>query len=450
MAMVFSDAAARTAPRNEWSRSARGIARLTLLALAVATAIALVPLAALAAFAPAPGSAPQRIPLDPPNPRVFAAAPDPVPDEPWLEWTVRSGDTLARLFDRSGLDRRDLARLLAEATHAARLGRLQPGQTIRYRVDEEGRLRALAIEPEPSLRVILELEDGSLRERAEALHVETRVAFAVGTIESSLFDAGQEAGLSDALILQMADALGYDIDFALDLRAGDRFALFYQQPFRDGEPIGRAELLAVSFVNRGKRHDALRFQRQDGTVGFYDAEGRPLRKAFLRTPVEFTRISSRFALARKHPILGRMRAHRGVDYAAPTGTPVRAAGDGRILTIGAQGGYGKTVVIDHGRGITTLYAHLSRFAPGLRRGSRVRQGQTIGFVGMTGLATGPHLHYEFRVRGVHRDPLTIPLPRAEPLPPVELAEFRRQAGARLAQIERLGGIEARTSDRPGA
>lgn len=449
--MVFGDATAHTAPRKGWLRGVRGVARLAMLALGVATVIALVPLAALAAFTPAPGSAPQRMVLDPPSPRVFgAAASDAKPEELWHEWTVRSGDTLARLFDRSGLDRRDLARLLAEGTHAARLARLQPGEKIRYQADEAGRLRALAIEPEPSLRVIFELEDGSLRERAEALPVETRVGFALGTIESSLFDAGQEAGLTDALILQMADALGYDIDFALDLRAGDRFALFYQQPFRDGEPIGRAELLAVSFVNRGKRYDALRFQRRDGTVGFYDAEGRPLRKAFLRTPVEFTRISSRFALARKHPILGRMRAHRGVDYAAPTGTPVRAAGDGRILAIGNQGGYGKTVVIDHGRGITTLYAHLSRFAPGLARGSRVRQGQTIGFVGMTGLATGPHLHYEFRVHGVHRDPLTIPLPRAEPLPPAELAEFRRQAGARLAQIERLGGIEASASDRPGA
>ncbi|MCS6921057.1 MAG: M23 family metallopeptidase, partial [Elioraea sp.] len=226
--------------------------------------------------------------------------------------------------------------------------------------------------------------------------------------------------------------------------AGDRFALVYEQPFRDGEPAGPPALLAVSFVNRGKRFDAVRFTRGDGTVAYFNAEGRPLRKAFLRTPVEFTRISSRFALARRHPILGRMRAHRGVDYAAPVGTPVRAAGDGRIVALGPRGGYGRTIVIDHGRRITTLYAHLSRFAPGLRLGSRVRQGQTIGFVGMTGLATGPHLHYEFRIDGVHRNPLTVPLPAAAPLVGAELQAFRRAAQPWLAQIERLG--ELRVAD----
>lgn len=416
----------------------------------MAAAISLVPLVAFAAWTPEVGVSTIRVALAPPSPRILgdAAAETVEASEDWRNWTVRPGDTMAKIFERSGLDRRDLARILARNGYAQKLARLRPGETIRYQLSEEGRLRALAIEPEPTLRVIFELDDESVRERREALPVETRIGFAAGVIKSNLFDAGQAAGLSDALILQMAEALGYDIDFALDLRTGDRFALFYQQLFRDGEPVGRAELLAVSFVNRGRRYDALRFQRRDGSIGFYDAEGRPLRKAFLRTPVEFTRISSRFSLVRKHPILGRMRAHRGVDYAAPIGTPVRAAGDGRVVSIGMQGGYGKTIVIDHGRRITTLYAHLSRFAPGLRRGSRVRQGQTIGFVGMTGLATGPHLHYEFRVDGVHRDPLTIPLPKAEPLPPAELAEFHRQASAYLAHIHRLADIGERASRRP--
>lgn len=448
--MTVRNPSVRQAPPGEWLRRARGVARIAFLAVGVAALVAFAPLAALAAWTPPPGSAPLRIPLETPVPRVFGGLPEEPEGEAWRQWMIRPGDTLARLFDASGLDRRDLARILASRSHAQRLTRLRPGETIHYRVDATGRLLALAIEPEPALRIVFELGDEGLTERSERLPVETRVGFAAGTIERSLFDAGQQAGLSDALILQMAEALGYDIDFALDLRVGDRFALFFEQMYRDGEPVGRAELVAVSFVNRGKRYDALRFQRRDGSVGFYDAEGRPLRKAFLRTPVEFTRISSRFSLARRHPILGRMRAHRGVDYAAPIGTPVRAAGDGRVVSIGVQGGYGKTIVLDHGRRITTLYAHLSRFAPGLRQGSRVRQGQTIGFVGMTGLATGPHLHYEFRVAGVHRDPLSIPLPRAEPLPAAELAEFRRQAGARLSHIERLGGIGPRTSDRPGA
>ncbi len=279
--MTVRNPSVRQAPPGEWLRHARGVARIAFLAAGVATLVAFAPLAALAAWTPPPGSAPLRISLQTPVPRVFGGIPEEPEGDAWRQWTVKPGDTLARLFDASGLDRRDLARILASRSHAQRLARLRPGETIRYRIDAEGRLRALAIEPEPALRIVFELTGEGLTERSERLPVETRVGFAAGTIERSLFDAGQQAGLSDALILQMAEALGYDIDFALDLRTGDRFALFFEQTYRDGEPVGRAELVAVSFVNRGKRYDALRFQRRDGSVGFYDAEGRPPARALL-------------------------------------------------------------------------------------------------------------------------------------------------------------------------
>lgn len=194
-------------------------------------------------------------------------------------------------------------------------------------------------------------------------------------------------------------------------------------------------MLAVSFVNRGKRYVALRHVRADGKVEYFDQDGRPMRKEFLRTPVDFTRISSRFSLARRHPILGTMRAHRGVDYAAPTGTPVYAAGDARVQFRGRQGGYGNTIILDHGQGHTTLYAHLSRFNGNVRAGGRVRQGDVIGYVGMTGLASGPHLHYEFRVRGTHRDPLTVTLPKPEPLNGPALERFRRDTSGLAARLD---------------
>ena len=236
----------------------------------------------------------------------------------------------------------------------------------------------------------------------------------------------------------MAEVFGYDIDFAQDLRRGDHFAVIYDEVYRDGERLRSGDILAATFVNGGKRYVALRHPQADGTTGYYDAEGRPLKKAFLRTPVEFSRISSRFSSARRHPILGSVRAHRGVDYAAPKGTPIRTAGNGRVIFRGWKSGYGNCVIVQHPNNVTTLYAHMSRFAAGRGVGTRVNQGEVVGYVGMTGLATAPHLHYEFRVGGVHRDPLTVPLPKAEPLGPAELLAFRRSSTpvmARLTLIE---------------
>jgi murein DD-endopeptidase MepM/ murein hydrolase activator NlpD len=271
-------------------------------------------------------------------------------------------------------------------------------------------------------------------------------------ITSSLFVAGQEAGLSDNLIMQLAAIFGWDIDFALDIRAGDSFKLLFEQRFKDGRKVDEGPILAAEFSNRGDSLRAVRYTAPDGITGYYSETGMAMRKAFLRTPLKFTRISSNFNLRRRHPVLNRIRAHRGVDYAAPTGTPVKAAGDGVVVFAGTKGGYGKTVVLRHGGVYSTLYAHLSRYAGGLRRGQRVGQGAVIGYVGSTGLATGPHLHYEFQVNGIHRDPLNVPLPRAEGIPADQLPRFEAEAALLLAQLDGAdsdqdgGGVLAMSED----
>ncbi|HAI59913.1 MAG TPA: hypothetical protein DCM32_08570 [Xanthomonadaceae bacterium] len=259
-----------------------------------------------------------------------------------------------------------------------------------------------------------------------------------GSITSSLFADGAKAGLGQGVMNDMVRALQFDIDFAQDIRAGDTFQIVYEELWREGERVRDGGVVAVNFVNQGRTFTAVRFER-DGKAEFFDLEGRPLRKSFMRTPIEFARLTSGFG-ARRHPILGRMRMHNGVDYAAPVGTPIFAAGDGRVRFAGWQGGYGRTVVLDHGNGITTLYAHMSRLGP-YRVGQRVRQGTTIGFVGASGMATGPHLHYEFRVNGVHRNPLTVTMPKPEPLTGPVLAEFRRATAPALAQLKRVEGFQ---------
>jgi murein DD-endopeptidase MepM/ murein hydrolase activator NlpD len=233
------------------------------------------------------------------------------------------------------------------------------------------------------------------------------------------------------------DIFGWDIDFALDIQPGDEFNVVYEKQYRNNEYIGDGRILAAEFINAGHVFRAIRFDSPDGEVGnYFTPEGRSMHKQFLRAPVDFTRISSGFNLARLHPILNRIRAHKGVDYAAATGTPIKAAGDGKVSFQGVQNGYGNVVILDHGAGITTLYGHMSRFTKGLRNGERVKQGETIGYVGMTGAATGPHLHYEYRINGGYKDPRTVPLPNAEPIPPAYAADFRHQADLMMTGLDR--------------
>lgn len=358
----------------------------------------------------------------------------PAPD--WRTVDIQRGQTMGDVFASLGIDSQTLHRVMAGSPRAAAFARIRPGDRFEFLIPQPGELAGIRFDSGEDSRIELAVTPQGVSEQVTPRAVERRVRVAAGTVTHSLFGAGEAAGLSDAMVMQLANVFAYDIDFAQDLREGDSFSLVYEEVYRDGERLRDGNVLAASFVNGGHRHVALRYV-VDGQGQYFDASGRPTRKAFLRTPVEFTRISSRFSSARKHPILGRVRAHQGVDYAAPRGTPIKAAGNAKIAFRGWKSGYGNTVVLQHNNQYTTLYGHLSRFADNLRVGSRVGQGQTIGFVGMTGLATAPHLHYEFRVNGVHRDPLSIVLPKADPLVGAQLADFRRLLEPMLAQLDLL-------------
>jgi len=357
----------------------------------------------------------------------------------WQRATVQPGQSLADLFKQQGLNATDLQRALDADNGQSGLARIRPGQHFEFLRGAHDELLAMRYDRDETQRVALQFYGNRATENVQPRKLERWTRVAHGVINDSLFDAGSRAGMSNAMVLELAKVFGYDIDFAQDLRAGDSFSVIYDNVYRDGEYLRPGNIIAAEFVNRGRRYTAFRYTQPDGNVTYYSEDGRPMRKSFLRTPVDFTRISSRFSVARLHPVLGRMRAHKGVDYAAPMGTPIYAAGDGVVQFKGWENGYGNFVLIRHNRDISTAYGHMSRFASSLRKGERVRQGQVIGYVGMTGLATGPHLHYEFRVDGTQRDPLTVTLPKPDPLPRMQLAAFRRSIAPMLAQIEQARG-----------
>ena len=361
--------------------------------------------------------------------------------------TVRAGDSLYLIFRRLGISPTELARLMASGGEVKRLKRLRPGQKLTVGLAEDSRLVSLKVAIDETRTLLAESSGKGFATRVHEVPLERRVVTADAVIENSLFLAGQRAGLSDRVIMELTEIFGWDVDFALDVRAGDRFTVIYEELYKDGEKVRDGHILASEFFNRGRSVRAVRYVFDSGRAEYFSPKGLSMRKAFLRTPVRFSRISSRFSRARMHPILQRMRAHRGVDYAAPRGTPVKAAGDGRVVFSGWKGGYGRTVIIKHGSTYTTLYGHLSRVHRRARRnGSRVQQGQIIGYVGKTGLATGPHLHYEFRVRGVHKDPLRVKLPKALPIEARHLKDFTRKSRPLVAQLDTLARTSIASSD----
>ncbi len=363
-----------------------------------------------------------------------------------LSLTVKRGDSLDRLFKRHGLNRTDLANIMELELARKHLRLIKPGDDIEVLHDDGSLLRlARPVSLTESLAVTREGEVFSAELVVRPL--DRRTAMASGTINSSLFLAAAEAGVSDRTIMNLAGIFAWDIDFVLDIRRGDQFRLIYEELWRDGERLGEGTILAAEFTNRGDVFRAVRFADASGRVDYYTPEGKSLRKAFLRAPLSFSRVSSNFNLRRRHPVLNTIRAHRGVDYAAPTGTPVKAAGDGKVIFRGRKGGYGNTVIVQHGGNIDTLYAHLSKFGKA-RSGSRVRQGQTIGYVGSTGLATGPHLHYEYRINGVHKNPRTVKLPDAAPIDSAYLADFQAAAADLLQQLQDQRPLMAADAIRP--
>lgn len=353
-----------------------------------------------------------------------------------ISTTVRNGDSLSSIFSRLGLQRTDLHRLLVDRTAKHRFSRLHPGQDMDIATDRDGRVTEIRWQVDEELRVAAHYTAQGIRIDEETIPLERRVAAVSGTVRSSLFEAGQAAGLADRVIMEMVEILGWDIDFVLDIRAGDSFTLFHEEFFdQTGAKVKDGAILGVMFTNQGREVTALRYTNPEGETDYYDPQGRSMRKAFLRSPVKYARVSSGFSINRWHPILHKFRSHKGVDYAAPTGTPVRATGDAKVVFRGTKGGYGKTVVLQHGGSYTTLYAHMSRYGKGTNPGQRVRQGQVIGYIGQTGLATGPHLHYEFRINGSHRDPLRVELPKTQPLAERYRDDFQRHTGAILARLK---------------
>jgi len=368
-------------------------------------------------------------------------AADAVPEQTyWREVRIERGDTIASVLQRLEVDEASAALLLQNTRDARALYRLIPGRTIRGHVSEAGQLIALRYLNGTQLLKV-DLDRDVLRVWEGPADVETRVHMRSGEIVSSLFAATDAAGMSDSIAVQIAEVFSTDIDFHRDLRRGDRFAAVYEVQYHQGEPIKAGRLLSAEFVNQGKVFHAVWFDSGDGQGGgYYTLDGKNIRKAFLRSPLEFSRISSGFSNARFHPVLKTWRAHRGVDYAAPTGTRVKSTGGGIVEFVGSQGGYGNLVVIRHQSRYTTWYAHLSRFAPGLHKGKRISQGEVIGFVGSTGMATGPHLHYEFRINNVHHDPMRVAMPPAPPLAPQHRAAFEevaRPMSERLALLRQI-------------
>jgi murein DD-endopeptidase MepM/ murein hydrolase activator NlpD len=355
-------------------------------------------------------------------------------DTYWREERVQRGDTFGSLLSRLRVEDADAVRFLRASSEAKGMRQLVPGRIVRAHTADDGRL--LELRYSTGVMVLTAKAEGDTYSvMEEAAPLERRIMMKSAEIRSSLFAATDAARINDSVAIQLADIFSTDIDFHRDLRRGDRFTVVYEMYFDSGEPVKPGRVLAAEFVNQNKAYQAIWFEHADGRGDYYTADGKSMKKAFLRSPLEFSRISSGFTRARFHPILQRWRAHKGIDYAAGTGTGVKATADGVVESARYDRGYGNVVVLRHQQKYTTLYGHLSRFASGISRGTRVSQGQIIGYVGSTGLATGPHLHYEFRINEIHQDPLRVVMPEAPPITSELRASFDKIA---RPMAQRLG------------
>ncbi|MCI0506407.1 MAG: peptidoglycan DD-metalloendopeptidase family protein [Gammaproteobacteria bacterium] len=358
--------------------------------------------------------------------------PDTSPHEYWKPYKIAEGQNLSRIFKQLDIDTEHLRAIMRADPLAKHLRRIKPGQMINFRyVDDVFAGLEYVVGPTYSLLVLRNGDSFIISE--DKKEYDKQVRHASATIDSSLFAAAKNAGMSDRTTMELAKLFGWDIDFALDIRNGDSFSVVYQTLHYDGQIIKDGDILAAEFVNQGKVYRAVKYTDPEGNSGYYNPQGENMHKPFLRTPVDFTRISSHFGY-RHHPVLNTMRKHNGVDYVAPPGTVVKSAGDGKIVFRGSLRGYGNTIIVEHGAGYRTLYAHLEKYSEKQRMGSEVKQGQTIGYVGSSGMATGPHLHYEFLVNGAHLNPLTIHLPTAKPINKIYLADFKQKTQTYLAML----------------
>ena len=353
------------------------------------------------------------------------------------ELTIKSGDNLSSVFARMGLNDRDIYELFDGNKNAKDLRSIAPGQKFEFLVDAQGKLQELKYYKNTLDSLKFTRNETGFSSEQISLKPEIKRSFRQGTINSSLFLAGKQAGLPITLTMELANIFGYDVDFAQDIQKGDQFKVMFEEQYLNNKKIGTGVILSAEFTNAGKTFRAVRYTSKDGVTRYYTPDGKGMNKAFLRMPVEFARISSGFSLGRLHPVLNTIRAHKGTDYAAATGTPIRATGDGKVIFAGRQGGFGNCIVIQHGQGYETLYGHLSKFGKGISTGTRVSQSQVIGYVGMTGLASGPHLHYEFHVNGQVRNPVTVDLPKSVGIAATEKDRFSAATQTLVAQLQDL-------------
>ncbi|NNM14597.1 MAG: peptidoglycan DD-metalloendopeptidase family protein [Gammaproteobacteria bacterium] len=365
---------------------------------------------------------------------------------------VNNGDTLGELFTKNNLSYDNMLAILNNQDAKKYLTRLKPGDKIGVKpFDNTGQIQSLhyQVDDESTLTATRKT-NGAFSTELIKTPLDVRVAYAHGSIKDSLFLAGMQAGMEDRLIMNLAGIFRWDIDFVLDIRKNDNFTVIYEELWKNGEKLRTGNILAAEFTNNGKSFHAIRFEDENGDSNFYSPDGKSMKKAFLRAPIKFTpRVTSSFNPRRMHPVHKRVRPHRGVDYGGPLNTPIIAAGDGKVIFRGRKGGYGNCVIIQHGGNITTLYAHLNKFNRKVRHGSRVKQGQTIGYLGATGTVTAKHLHYEYRVNGVHRNPRTVKLPNAKPLPKKHKADFEQVKNPLLTQldvIKRANTLQANTDN----
>jgi murein DD-endopeptidase MepM/ murein hydrolase activator NlpD len=365
------------------------------------------------------------------------------PEYDTLTLTIRAGDTLDQLFRQHDLDIGDLASIARLDNAGKQFRKIKPGDVFEITHDKGQLVKMYSALSLTSALQVDRQESGFTAAIVER-PIEIRKRFAYGVIDTSLFESAVDAGLSDKLIMNIAGIFAWDVDFVLDIRTADNYYVQWEEVWQEGEFVTDGEIIAAEFNNNGRTHRAIRFIDDTGRTDYFTPDGHSVRKAFIRAPVDFTRVSSNFNPNRRHPILNTIRAHRGVDYAAPRGTSIRAAGDGKVIFRGIKNGYGNAIIVQHGGNITTLYAHMSKFASKARVGSRVRQGQTIGYVGATGLATANHLHYEYRINGVHRNPRTVELPQANPIADKYRQQFFAIAAPILEELEQFKSTQLAT------
>ncbi len=369
-------------------------------------------------------------------------------DQPfWQQENVRRGDTVSAILDRLNVSPQDKVEFMRIARNSRAMRQLVPGKTIQAQTTADGELITLRYFFGHEELFLMEKTDDGFKMSEQKIELESQIQMKTGVVNSSLFAATDSAGIPNTVTLQMIEILASDVDFHRDLHKGDRFSVVYETLINNnGEHAKVGKVLAVEFVNKDKTYQAVHFQSSNGDFGYYTPKGESLRKAFLMAPLDFSRISSGFSNARFHPVLKEWRAHKGIDYAAPSGTPVKATSDGTVSFAGTQRGYGKLIVLKHAGPYETAYGHLSRFEKGLANGSRVKQGDIIGYVGMTGMATGPHLHYELRVGGVQRDPAKVALPTSIPIAKKDMPAFQSEVESLVARLDIMRNIHFASLD----